>query len=274
MNILAIISSYFPSLTKSEQKVAQYVLANPDDIEATSIQELAKKASVGESTIIRFVRKIGYTGYQDFKLALVKSQFYETSTDSPDIVGDENIVHQQYTDSLAETLQFLTEQEKEVEIIAKKINEAESIYLFAAGNSTTIATDFANRLVRIGKKAIFYPDSHIQAINASVMKRNDLAIAISVSGNTEDILLNLEVAKKTGASMVAMTNYLNSGVFNLTDDVLVCSSKEFSSIYGSFTAKIAQLYAIDVLFHKVVNLDKENIQKLRDQTNSALIDRL
>src|SRR5699024_226019 len=100
--------------------------------------------------------------------------------------------------------------------------------------------------------------------------------------------LNLVVAKKTGASMVAMTNYLNSGVFNLTDDVLrpvhhplnylnsgvfnltddvlVCSSKEFSSIYGSFTAKIAQLYAIDVLFHKVVNLDKENIQKLRDQT--------
>src|SRR5699024_11676519 len=83
------------------------------------------------------------------------------------------------------------------------------------------------------------------------MKKNDLAIAISVSGNTEDILLNLEVAKKTGASLVAITNYLNSGVFNLTDEVLVCSSKEFSSIYGSFTAKIAQLYAIDVLFHKI-----------------------
>src|SRR5699024_1229505 len=112
-------------------------------------------------------------------------------------------------------LQFLTEQNKEVEKIAKKINNADSIYLFAAGNSTTIATDFANRLIRIGKKAIFYPDSHIQAINASVMKKTDLAIAISVAGNTEDITVNIEVAKKTGASLVAITNYLNSGVFNL-----------------------------------------------------------
>src|SRR5699024_12184557 len=100
MNVLAIISSYFPSLTKSEQKVAQYVLANPDDIEATSIQELAKKVSVGESTIIRFVRKIGYSGYQEFKLALVKSQFYETSDDSADTAGDEHIDQHQYNDSI------------------------------------------------------------------------------------------------------------------------------------------------------------------------------
>lgn len=274
MNTLAIISSYFPSLTKSEQKVAQYVLANPDEIETISIQDLAKRASVGESTIIRFVRKIGYTGYQDFKLALVKNQFHEDITASSSLNNDESRVQKYYHDSLSETLQFLTDQEKEVKEIAKKINNAESIYLFAAGNSTTVATDFSNRLVRIGKKAIFYPDSHIQAINASVMKKEDVAIAISVSGNTEDILLNLEVAKKTGASIVGITNYMNSGIFNLSDEVIVCSSKEFSSIYGSFTAKVSQLYAIDVLFHKIVDLDKQKIQRLREQTNNALIDRL
>lgn len=272
MDVLAIISSYFPSLTKSEQKVAQYVLANPDSIEEMAIQELAKKASIGESTIIRFVRKVGYTGYQDFKLALVKSQILGENENDKD--NNKNIVHQQYIESINETMHFLSEQEDEVEIIAKRINEAESIYLFAAGNSTTIATDFTNRLVRTGKKAIFYPDSHIQAINASVMKKGDLAIAVSVSGNTEDILLNLEVAKKTGASVVAITNYLNTGIFNLANNTLVCSSKEFSSIYGSFTAKVTQMYAIDLLFHRLVDLDKENIKKLRDQTNSALIDRL
>lgn len=274
MNVLTIISSYFPSLTKSEQKVAQYILANSDNIEILSIQELAKKASVGESTIIRFVRKIGYTGYQDFKLAIAKSHLSEREEDSNDFTRKDSIVYQQYMDSLKETLDFLNDQTDEMDRIAKKIKDAESIYLLAAGNSATVAIDFANRLVRIGKKAIFYPDSHIQAINSSVMKKDDLVIAISVSGNTRDILLNIEVAKRTDASIVAITNYSNSGIFNYTDDVLVCSSKEYSSIYGSFTAKVSQLYAIDVLFHKVVELDKEAIQSLRDQTNNALLDRL
>src|SRR5690625_444951 len=209
MNVLAEISSYFPSLTKSEQKVAQYVLANPDDIETKSIQELAKTVYVGESTIVRFARKIGYSGYQDFKLAIVKSQLFESNAEPKGKEEKENqieeIVYYQYADALNETLQFLNEQKEKLNRIAEKINNADGVYLLAAGNSTTVAADLGNRLIRIGKKTMFYPDSHIQAINASVMKENDLVIAISVSGNTEDILKNLEIAQKTDASIAAIT---------------------------------------------------------------------
>lgn len=67
MDILAIISSYLPSLSKSEQKVAQYILSNSDEVVNLSINELALLAEVGESTIVRFTRKIGFAGFQDFK---------------------------------------------------------------------------------------------------------------------------------------------------------------------------------------------------------------
>ncbi|ELD7554833.1 MurR/RpiR family transcriptional regulator, partial [Listeria monocytogenes] len=76
MDLLATISSYFPSLSKSEQKVAQLILSNPDEVENLSINDLALMANVGESTIVRFSRKIGLTGFQDLKIALVK---YQTS---------------------------------------------------------------------------------------------------------------------------------------------------------------------------------------------------
>lgn len=274
MNLLAKISSYFPSLTKSEQKVAQFVLANPDEMETISIQQLAKKTRVGESTIVRCVKKLGFEGYQEFKLAIVKNQLQEKTIQSNDDDSSITVVHQQLEVTLNETRQFLKENEKQLDNIATKMIKADCIYLFAVGNSGTVAEYLTNRLVRIGKKAIFQQDSHIQAINASVMGKDDLAFAISVSGNTKDILLNLKLAKKSGASVVAMTNYLNSGITKLTDENIICSSREFSSVYGSVSSKIAQLYAIDVLFHKIIDLDIERIQLLRNQTNNALIDRL
>ncbi len=72
MDLLPTISSYFPSLSKSEKKVAQLILSSPDEIPKLSINELSLMAGVGESTIIRFSRKIGFSGYQDLKLELAK----------------------------------------------------------------------------------------------------------------------------------------------------------------------------------------------------------
>ena len=67
MDILAIISSYLPTLSKSEKKVAQYILSNSDEVVNLSINELALLSEVGESTIVRFTRKIGFGGFQDFQ---------------------------------------------------------------------------------------------------------------------------------------------------------------------------------------------------------------
>ncbi|AEB31185.1 uncharacterized HTH-type transcriptional regulator (plasmid) [Carnobacterium sp. 17-4] len=274
MNLLAKINSFFPSLTKSEQKVAQFILANPDKIEVISIQELAKQAKVGESTIVRFTRKIGFDGYQQFKLELVKNQLREALPYMDEKKGDSWIVQQQLQEILINTQQFLNEQEEKLNCIAENISKAECIYLFAVGNSGTLAADCANRFIRIGKKAIFHSDSHIQAINASVMTNKDVAFAITVSGNTKDVLLNLNIASETGAFLAAITNYSNSSVTNLTENALVCSPKEYSSVYVSFASKVSQMYTMDVLFRKIVDLDKEKIQSLRNKTNNALIDRL
>lgn len=69
MDLLAMISSYFPVLSKSEKKVAQLILSNPDEIENLSINEISTMAGVGESTVVRFSRKIGLSGFQDLKLS-------------------------------------------------------------------------------------------------------------------------------------------------------------------------------------------------------------
>lgn len=273
MRLLAKISSYFPSLTKSEQKVAQYILINPDEIETISIQELAKNIKVGESTIIRFAKKIGFKGFPELKLALLKDQMQENNIEDEGS-GLIDSIHHQLMENLKETQHFLKDEEYKLNEIAEKMFRAECIYIFAGGNSGIIAEECSNRFIRIGKKAIFHSDTHNQAIYASVMTEKDVALGITVSGNTKDILMNLGIAAESGANIVAITNYFNSGVSKLTDHVIVCSSKEYSSVYGSVSSKVSQLFAIDVLFHKLIDLDKKKIQSLRNKTNRALIDRL
>lgn len=273
MNLLAVISSYFPSLTKSEQKVAQFILSNPDEIENYSINDLADFSNVGESTVIRFCRKVGFSGFQDFKLSIAKNQINQQNTkQKTNIQNIQEIIFQQVVESLEETKQFINEED--LEKASNLISKAEQINLFAVGNSGNTALDFKNRLIRLGKKVEFSQDSHLQAISASVMNKNDIAIAISISGNTQDILTNINIAKESGAKVIAVTNYLNSSITNLADVSLVCSSKEFISDYGSFSAKIAQLYLLDIVCKKTGEINQDNAHYLRNKTNKALINRI
>ncbi|MDF2681881.1 MAG: transcriptional regulator, partial [Brevibacillus sp.] len=71
-NTLLQIQSLQPSFTKSEQKVAQIVLTQTESVIYSSVIDLAEKAEVGETTVLRFCRKIGFRGYQEFKLALAQ----------------------------------------------------------------------------------------------------------------------------------------------------------------------------------------------------------
>lgn len=274
MDLLTEITSYFPSLTNSEKKVAQYILINPDKIETISIQELAGEANVGESTIMRFIKKIGFSGYQQFKIALIKNQMTEMSALPGDKDSDSGIIYSQIKKSLIDTNHYLEEQDEDINQIAQKITDVESIYLFAVGDSSTLARDIMTRLLRIGKKPIFSPDSHIQAIYASGMTEKDIAIAITVSGNTKEVLESAKLAKKNGSVIIAITNYIKSAITELTEEVIICSPKKYASIYGSFVPKISQMYAIDVLFRKIIDLNTEDPEKIRSKISSALIDRI
>ncbi|UOK56138.1 MurR/RpiR family transcriptional regulator [Bacillus sp. OVS6] len=69
----ALISSMYKSLTRAEQKVADLVIKDTHDAVYSSVTDLAEKANVGETTVIRFCRKLGYRGFQDFKLAVAQN---------------------------------------------------------------------------------------------------------------------------------------------------------------------------------------------------------
>ncbi|KAF1301850.1 MurR/RpiR family transcriptional regulator [Enterococcus sp. JM9B] len=272
MDILAIISSYLPSLSKSEQKVAQYILSNSDEVVNLSINELALLSEVGESTIVRFTRKIGFAGFQDFKKELIRFESIQTKVDDQLDDTPKEITYSHILKSLTETKGFIDTED--IDKAAQLLYCAKKIYIFAVGTSGITAQHISNRLKRLGMTVEYVQDSHLQSIDAALTKKEDIALAISTSGNTKDVLQCVQLSKQNETTIISITNYLKSAISQVADISLVASSKEFSSDSGSFSATISQLYLIDILTKYIIEQDTSYFHEMRQKTNQALIKRI
>ena len=77
------IHSLMDSFSAKERTVADHIVAQPSQAVHPSIEELAATIGVSVSTLLRFVKKLGYDGYQQFRIALAtevlapETRFYE-----------------------------------------------------------------------------------------------------------------------------------------------------------------------------------------------------
>ncbi|MDP4099263.1 MurR/RpiR family transcriptional regulator [Paenibacillus sp. P96] len=270
------IHTYFPSLTKSEVKVASRVLEHPDDLIYLSVTELAEFAGTGETTVMRFCRKIGFKGYQDFKLALAQDQTHRRRDEGRDLDsgGDEDMARSVYhtmVNILNSSLGLLDREQlaKAVECL----DQARYIQFFGVGSSGITALDAKNRLLRIGRRAEAVADSHVQAMMAVTMGEGDVAFGISVSGSTLDTNDMLHKAKHNGATVIAITNYAKSPITSIADIVLLTAGKEAPLEGGSLGAKISQLFIIDLICEGLAREHAEKTKIMKEKTARAVIER-
>ncbi|WP_454193396.1 MurR/RpiR family transcriptional regulator [Paenibacillus sp. Marseille-Q7038] len=266
------IHTYFPSLTKSEQKVAESVLANTDDLMYYSVTELADFASVGETTVMRFCRKIGFNGYQDFKLSLAQNVGVRKTDDQDEDHGDfVKMIFETNVNILKSSMSLLTKENLMQAI--EWIDEARHVQFFGVGASGITALDAKNRLLRIGRRSEAVVDSHIQAMMAVSMSEGDVAFGISVSGSTIDTNNMLMKAKENGAKVIAITNYAKSPITAIADIVLLTAGKEMPLEGGSIGAKISQLFIIDLICEGLARRNVMQTKQMKEKTARAVIDR-
>lgn len=207
-NILKTIAESRPSLRKSEQKVADYVLAQPKDIIHMRIVDLASEAQVSEPTVVRFCRALNYDGFQDFKLTLAQvlatnPNFEPFSLNKKDTITD---IKQKIFDSivgnLMNTKDTLDEQtlENAIEAMAK----AKRIEFYGFGASAAVCVDAQHKFYRLRVTAIACSDPHLQSICAVSLSAGDVVVAISQTGRTKDLLHSVKLAKDNGATVISL----------------------------------------------------------------------
>lgn len=273
-----MITSIYHSLTKSEQKVADVVKVNLKDSVYWSVSDLAEHAGVGETTVIRFCRKLGYRGYQDFKLAVAQNkvdtkqqEFGEIlETDSVEVLAQK--VTAENRNILQNTLRLV--QTENIEKAAQHIIQAKTVYIFGVGTSGIMAQQANYRLMRLGFNTKYATDSHIIAMNCSLTKEEDVVIGISTSGSTKDLVDAIEIADKTHARVICVTNYMKSPITKFADVVLLTSAKESPLHGGAFSSLISQMHVLDILTRYIELQKKEQSMIALQKTAKSVSDKL
>ncbi|TMV50211.1 MurR/RpiR family transcriptional regulator [Paenibacillus mesophilus] len=277
-NTLLKISSIYTSLTKSEQKVADVVMKEPEAAVFYTITDLSEKAGVGETSVIRFCRKLGFKGYQEFKLSVAQN----LSTPSQNIHGD--IQDEDELSVVVKKISAMNRQnientttlldEENLRKAISIIREAKKLYFFGVGSSGITAIDGKYRFMRLGYDCSAENDAHIIAMNAALLKKGDVVIGVSTSGSTKDLVDALEIAKRKGARILCLTSHARSPVTQFADVVLLTASKESPLQGGSFSSKMSQIHALDVLSTAVALGQKERTYEALEMTAKAVLDKL
>jgi DNA-binding MurR/RpiR family transcriptional regulator len=269
-----LINSYYPSLTKSEQKVANIVLNEMDKVIYYSVTDLADIAGVGETTVLRFCRKIGLKGYQEFKLAIAKdlSTHKQPDSDNEQPSGLVQDILSHTVNAIQETANMVNEEELNKAV--NLLNDATSVHFFGVGTSGLTAMDAKNRFLRIGRRMDAIIDSHIQAMTAATLSEKDVVVGLSVSGSTKDTIDSLKIAKNNGATVIAITYYARSPITKTADIVLLIGGKESPLEGGSMAAKISQLYVIDLLCTGLALANKEKALQMKEKTAQSVVDKI
>lgn len=271
------INAYYPSLTRSEQKVASCVLSRSVDMIYLSVTELAEIAGTGETTVLRFCRKIGFKGYQDFKLSMAQTQSHRKleAASNPERPEDEGTVTRTVYTSMLHILHSSMGlvDAGQLEQAVLSLDEAKYIQFFGVGASGITALDAKNRFLRIGRRAEAVADGHIQSMMAVSMGAGDVAVGISASGSTLDTNDMLHKAKQNGATVIAITNYTKSPITAIADIVLLTAGKEAPLEGGSIGAKISQLFIIDLICEGLARRQKEHTKRMKEKTARAVIER-
>ncbi|HEY8348067.1 MAG TPA: MurR/RpiR family transcriptional regulator [Symbiobacteriaceae bacterium] len=266
------LRSILDTLKHAERRAAEYILRQPHEIIHLSISELAERCGASETTIFRLCRRLGFSGYQGMKISLARDLVEPLALIHEEVIeGDSpwavtQKVFQSTMRSLADTLKVLSPQE--LERAASVFVKARKVEFYGVGGSGIVALDAMHKFMRTGLLCAAYTDPHLQVMSASLLGPEDVAVGISHSGSSKDTVEALEVAKKAGATTVAITDKARSPIVKVADIVLCTASAETGFRTEAMASRVCQLAIIDSLFVAVGLARKEatlaSVQRVRE----------
>ncbi|MGW6448988.1 MurR/RpiR family transcriptional regulator [Lentzea sp. NPDC055074] len=275
---LVKIRSLLPGLARAEQRVAKVVLENPATVAHRSITEVAEQAGTSETTVTRFCKAIGVGGYPELRIALAADTARSQARANHDMGGDigpgddlKQVVGKvAFADARAveETAEQLDVES--LDKVVQAVAGARRVDVYGFGASAFVAFDLQQKLHRIGLTCFAWNDTHIALTSAAVLTEADVAVGISHTGSTAETVEALRVARETGATTVALTNFPRSPITEIADHVLTTAARETTFRSGAMASRIAQLTVIDCLFIGVAQHHVDTAKTALEATYEAV----
>ncbi|MGW4420767.1 MurR/RpiR family transcriptional regulator [Streptosporangium sp. NPDC004631] len=278
VNLVATVRAILPSLTPAAQGIARLILDDPALVARSTITEFSAAAGTSEATIVRTARALGFAGYSQLRFALagaVARQAPERlvpgdlGPDDPltDVIAK---VARAESEALADTAAQLNPDR--LGLVVEAVAGARRVDVYGVGASGLVAGDMAQKLMRIGLPGHSFTDAHLALTSAALVRPGDVAVGVSCTGETPDVLAPMGVARKAGAITVAITNNPRSALADLADHVLVSAGRETAFRPGALASRISQLLIVDCIFVGVAQRTFETSEAALRATRDALGD--
>jgi DNA-binding MurR/RpiR family transcriptional regulator len=249
-SIIDKIYTEYKTFTPSQQKVAEYLTQHLDDALILKANQLAKEAGVSEATFTRFITRLGFSGFSEFKREIGNYIIQGNSTterlaESAETFGISDSVFSEILRGDIENIHKITNgiSNEIFEKAVGKLSSAKSIYLLGLRSSYALAFYLAFNL-RFFLKSVTLIKPGIGDIPEQVLSagKGDVLIALSFKRFTRDVVNIVEKIKRKKAYIITITNSHLSPIAQLADMSLVVET-EIPTYIESFTAPMSLLNA-------------------------------
>ena len=244
MDFYKMISVNTDKLNKNELELLDFCMKNPNSVKTMKINDLAENTFTSSASIVRFCKKLGFTGFAEFKASFAlniknseenfKNHFKENSPNLfKDIDKSIELINEDVLDEILELL-----------------HNANRIEFFGEGSSRIVCSEVAKKFRTIGKTAFNYDDNSMMYISAASLTENDVIFAVSISGETVQVLKALNIAKTKGAKIISLTDISNNSQSKLSDKCLYVTSTSFTRENNSIVSRTQALIIAEYVFFR------------------------
>jgi DNA-binding MurR/RpiR family transcriptional regulator len=272
---LSIIQTMLNKLPQSEQKLADYILQHPHEVVNSTVSELSTSAKTSGAAVVRLCKSLGLKGFQDLKMRIAGDLMKSVEQGYRDIEPSESL-YRLVEKTTSNTIQMVRDtaeiiDHENLKTAIGMLLKAKNVHFCGIGASNIVAQDAQQKLIRINKGATAFTDMHLVATLIANADPDDVLFAISFSGETQEIINVLKLAKERGVKTIGLTHFGQTTVSSLCDVSLHISfSNEAPFRSAATSSRLAQLYMIDILFLGMATEQYDKTVQYIDNTREAI----
>lgn len=259
------------SMTPLESEIASYILNNKDAVTKLKIQELADILFISKSAIHRFVKKIGFNGFNDLKVSIAKenADLLENNSyinvnypfqakDNPRQIAFKLL--ELYEKAIKDTFEYVDLDQ--IKAVSQLMDSADVIDVYTHAHNSNIAENFQDKMLTIGKSVNCPSSFYNQRLTVLASDQKHVAIILSYSGKATFILPIVKKLYEKGVKVIQIgkvgSNYYSQYV---TYHLSISDSENNRDRMSQFSSHIAMQYIMDVLYGCIYNVRRKKNTK-------------
>ncbi|HFU4077833.1 TPA: MurR/RpiR family transcriptional regulator [Streptococcus suis] len=255
-------------LSELEIQLSEYLLGlGGEELINKTISDMAEESDISQSTIYNFVKKIGFSGFKDFKLQLAQNISFDSGSSSSGIITNSSVTREDllmdiakkvisFNQSAFDSLLYFLDEEALSNIMLDMEN-AKSLNFFGQGGSSVVAFDAYQKFMRTKYWCNYDIDYHIQLEKCVKLSKTDVCFLFSHSGETKETITIARLLKERGCKLISITGNPNSELISLCDHSIIVYTNEARFRTESLTSRILYLTIIDIIYTCVMIRNEE-----------------